>query len=380
MSEELESLGALATASLATAAIEGIKNDQAGSTVHAAHATCANCNAQLTGQYCATCGQPAHIHRSLLHLIEEVLHGVWHFDTKSWRTIPLLMFFPGLLTRRYIDGQRKNYVSPLALFLFMVFMSFFMASLTNNQPAASPKTLADQQAAVAEANRDIDTAKGTVARITSELEDAKKRGAGIAGLQEKLDDARNDQQEAETTLTALTTLRSINSPDKAGSDQQSAAEKIASKLKTNAHIHSDIPALQELIKHTLDNPDLAMYKLKNTTYKYSFLLVPISLPFLWLMFFWKRGVVMFDHAVFVLYSLSFMSLLFIVLVLFNLVGWNAPIPPIAMFVPPVHMFLQLRGTYGLGIFSALWRTVALVCVATIVLILFMIFVLMVGLH
>ncbi|HXA46912.1 MAG TPA: DUF3667 domain-containing protein [Burkholderiaceae bacterium] len=358
MSEELESLGALATASLAATAIGGTNDAKDVHPVSAAHTSCANCQAPLTGPFCATCGQSAHIHRSLLHLIEEVLHGVWHFDTKSWRTIPLLVFFPGRLTRRFIDGQRKNYVSPLALFLFMVFMSFFMASLTNNQASTTPKTLAEQQSSIAEATKEVDEAKQAVTRVSAELEDAKKRGANVSDLQEKLDDATNDQKEAESALTVLTTIRSPNSPDQARPGKQTVAEKLADKFKKKDWVHSDVPALEEVLKHTLDNPDLAIYKLKNTTYKYSFLLVPISLPFLWLMFFWRRGVVMFDHAVFVLYSLSFMSLLFIVLVLLNLVGWNTPIPFFAMLAPPAHMFVQLRGTYGLGIFSALWRTAA----------------------
>ena len=68
-----------------------------------AHA-CLNCGAVLTGAYCAACGQPAHIHRSFLSLGHDILHGVFHFDTKLWRTLPELAFRPGRHTRRYIDG------------------------------------------------------------------------------------------------------------------------------------------------------------------------------------------------------------------------------------------------------------------------------------
>src|SRR5579863_3982744 len=79
---------------------------------------CANCGSTLNGRYCHSCGQAAHLHRSLLHLLEELIHSVLHFDAKGWRTLPLLVVRPGVLTRRYIDGQRMRYVSPLALFLF----------------------------------------------------------------------------------------------------------------------------------------------------------------------------------------------------------------------------------------------------------------------
>jgi hypothetical protein len=97
------------------------------------------------------------------------------------------------------------------------------------------------------------------------------------------------------------------------------------------------------------------------------MLVPISMPFLWLMFFWRRGITMYDHAVFSLYSLSFMSLLFTVVATlgyFNFGGWAASL---FAFVPPVHMFMQLRGTYGLSKFGAFWRTCVMLIVAFIVL-------------
>jgi len=157
-------------------------------------------------------------------------------------------------------------------------------------------------------------------------------------------------------------------------------DRLAENLKGKGRIHSDIPWLDEAIKHAVNNPELALYKLKNTTYKYSFMLVPISLPFLWLMFFWRRGFAMFDHAVFVLYSLCFMSLLFDCVMLAGMAGWAVLAANLAVFVPPVHMFVQLRGAYGLGIFSALWRTFALTIVATIVLVLFMLMVLALSMH
>jgi hypothetical protein len=33
------------------------------------------------------------------------------------------------------------------------------------------------------------------------------------------------------------------------------------------------------------------------------------------------------------------------------------------FVPPIHMYRQLRGAYQLGFFGALWRTCALLLIA-----------------
>jgi hypothetical protein len=120
--------------------------------------------------------------------------------------------------------------------------------------------------------------------------------------------------------------------------------------------------LNEALRHSFRNKELMFYKLKNTAYKLSFLLIPISLPFLWLMFFWRKGVRVYDHAVFSLYSLAFMSLLFVVVVLVGLIPGVRNVAGVLLLLPPVHMFLQLRETYGLGVFSTLWRTFVLLCI------------------
>src|SRR5215831_10700805 len=127
MSGDLEAGGAFVTAGLVASEIDKDAGSKSARDHHAAN--CANCGATLKGRYCQSCGQAAHLHRSLWHIAEETLHGIFHFDTKSWRTLPLLIGRPGLLTRRYIDGQRVRYVSPLALFLFMIFLMFFVVSL-----------------------------------------------------------------------------------------------------------------------------------------------------------------------------------------------------------------------------------------------------------
>ncbi|MFZ4527781.1 MAG: DUF3667 domain-containing protein [Undibacterium curvum] len=97
----------------------------------AEHDSCANCHQPVIGAYCHHCGQSTHIHRSLLHMAEELLHGLFHFETKAWRTIPALIIHPGRLTRDYIEGKRTRFVSPLALYLFLLFLMFFIFSLNS---------------------------------------------------------------------------------------------------------------------------------------------------------------------------------------------------------------------------------------------------------
>lgn len=129
---------------------------------------------------------------------------------------------------------------------------------------------------------------------------------------------------------------------------------------------------KHLIEKWKKNPSLMLYKLQANGYKFSWLLVPLSVPFLWLMFAWRRQFKAYDHAVFVTYSLSFMSLLFILMsILSTIPGGGSWALLLFVLGAPLHLYKQLRHAYGLTRFSALWRFAVLLLCTQIVLTLFL---------
>jgi hypothetical protein len=396
MSSDVEDGAALVTAGLAAAEIDAMQPQALAAAHGPAHASerCANCGANLIGAYCHRCGQSGHLHRSLLHLGEEVLHGVLHFEAKAWKTLPMLVARPGLLTRRYIDGQRTRYVSPLALFLFMVFVLFFSISFTDLGHGPSLDAKSDDPAGVvSELKQNLEDSKEEVRQAQVELERARREGEDIGSAEAELAAARTAQAAAEGALQRFGTAAAQATsaigagksaapagaepapvPAKPESGSKGAAAPTETKIDdapdqwrerlARQTVDTGNPRLDATIRRQLRNPDLFLYKLKAGASKFSFLLIPISLPFLWLMFVGRRGVTVYDHAVFSLYSLSFMSLFFAVIALLAHAGVpSSYYDGVVTLVPPLHMFVQLRGTYGLGIGAALWRTVALLCVA-----------------
>jgi Protein of unknown function (DUF3667) len=363
MSVDIEAGGALATAGLAAKAV-----DDHGAPVGEGHGgKCANCNAPLMGAYCHACGQTAHVHRSILHMLEESLHGLLHFDSKSWRTLPLLIARPGLLTRRYIDGQRVRYVSPLALFLFMIFFMFFVVSSVSDSTAnVNTATPEQRRDARAELVAEVEAANTEVTAATKKI--------AAAADEETRRDAATELQAAQIEQRTASAVLSLF--DRAQGVKDSAQPTMVTpdelRALTGLDLGATSPTTAAVLKNLKDNPELVIYKLKNTAYKFAFMLIPISLPFLWLMFFWRRNVAAYDHVVFSMYSLSFMSLLFVVMALMSTTKFTAQYMSYLLFLPPVHMFVQLRGTYSLGFFSALWRTIALLVSAGTVFVLFLV--------
>jgi hypothetical protein len=386
MNPDFPEVGALVSAGLAAKEIDAISvPDRHGAESGTQH-NCLNCGTALTTRYCGNCGQPAHLHRSLLHLSEEFLHGVLHFDAKGVRTAPLLAFRPGLLTRRYIDGQRTRYVSPMALFLFCIFLMYFVFSLAVEGDSHNVQVKAEDarsaKADLAKAQQDADE---DVAKATTKLEQLKKAGADLSDAQQELDEANFAKKMA--AASSVVASAAIDLGSRSAAEAQSGPAQLTTsgtwqeRLAAKAKSHVADPGTKGKIYRALVNPDLTLYKLKSTAYKFSFMLIPISLPFLWLMFFWKRGVAMYDHGVFALYSLSFMSLLFTFATLMAMMGVSSTVVALCIFlVPPVHMFAQLRGTYRLGLFAASWRTLALLCICGTAFVLFLLFVVAMTLH
>lgn len=93
---------------------------------------CSNCGSNLTGHFCAICGQPnKESRRPLYSLLAELLHVLLDLDGRAYRTVFFLFTRPAFLTRAYISGQRANYTAPLRLFLAISIIFFIFVSLQN---------------------------------------------------------------------------------------------------------------------------------------------------------------------------------------------------------------------------------------------------------
>jgi hypothetical protein len=106
------------------------------------------------------------------------------------------------------------------------------------------------------------------------------------------------------------------------------------------------------------------------------LALPLSAGLLGLMFFWRRGVYLFDHLIFSMHSLSFQGMLLSIALLGSLLtSWSQ----LLLLIAPVHLFAHLKGTYGLGVLGTLWRMAVLFVGSLIVLVLALSGLVMIGL-
>jgi len=348
---EFEAVADVITGSMLGRAVEPTTGIREGRTDEA---NCLNCGTALVGQYCYVCGQHAHVHRTLGAFAQDFLTGALNFEGKIFKTLPLLAWRPGDLTRRYINGQRARFVSPLALFLFSVFLLFATIQLIGSPGGMSQVTAGDHtyhSTDEAIAGEKAKLAKLLTQRSRADPEDVKELDTRIA-----------DQRKSVATLERF---------------RQEGVVNAVLADKDTVNVRSSVPMVNAAIQRAKSNPQLALYRLQDAASKFAWVLIPISVPFLWLLFPFSRRFRLYDHSVFVTYSLSFMMLLVVTLSLVGAAGLSGAAVA-AVLIPPVHIYRQLKGAYSLSRLGALWRAAMLLLFAVIALALFAMTVVVLG--
>ena len=104
----------------------------------------------LQGAFCQACGErnPAGEDRSVGHFFREAAEEITSADSRSLRSLRLLVFHPGELTLEWIRGRRRGYVNPLKLYLVIFALVVVASSLVPQQDsnaAGANATLGEAQ-------------------------------------------------------------------------------------------------------------------------------------------------------------------------------------------------------------------------------------------
>ncbi|MGQ0559446.1 MAG: DUF3667 domain-containing protein [Sphingosinicella sp.] len=352
----IEGVGEAVTGGIGARAVE----PQAGERTAGKPGTCLNCGTALAGPWCHACGQKGEVHRTIAGFWHDFLHGFLHFEGKIWRTLPLLAWRPGELTRRYIHGERALFVSPIALFLFSVFLMFAIFSLVGGPFAGSdPRRAAEMRGDLA---AELDSARTRVARLERE-------SASDPAVARELAEARSEVRAMEGAERLV-----IGPQPPRGTRREIDLRE--------GEIDTGWLWLDRALEQARENPSLLFYKIQTNAYKFSWALIPISMPLVWLLFLHRRRyrqeLHAYDPTVFVTYSIAFMNLLLVALSLVRPAFGDSFNALVLALYPPYHMYRQLKGAYGLTTFGAIWRTAFLLFFALIASLLFLLLLIAVG--
>jgi hypothetical protein len=348
--------------------LEAAVADSLSTSGKAAHAPppgtpCANCDTPLTGLYCSSCGQSSdNHHRSILHLIWEVIEDMFHLDGRLLRTVPDLFLRPGRLARDYMEGRIARHVPPFRAFLVSLLLYMFAAEHVMHQ-----LTLMNEKNAEAQAEA-MKTPQG--------------RAKAVADLRKEAQSERNDAlTEAKSELKEAQEESEGKTPEGAAAAQKAYAEKVAradaalaQALKTAAEVEAGAaPArtTQERVTQALTeksdkgwkaglrkavaNPEYFLTVMFGWGHRLAVLLLPIVGLTLALVYRNRPKYFIYDHMLVAMNVLTFTFLTNAVglIMPFSVMPWVMGL--VALWTP-VNLFQTLRGAYESSILGSIFKT------------------------
>ncbi len=292
--------------------------------------SCRNCGATLVGPWCAQCGQRARdLDRPFLSLAGEFLENVLSFDGRAARTLGLLLFRPGELSRRYLDGRRASFVPPVRLLVIVLFVFFLTLELS-----------------------------GT-ALVQFRLRPAGEEGSGVVSI--GAGDARSDLD-----------LVFLAPPAPAGASRITAVERRLDALaregeQAQGGQAAGLALARRLVsgfERAIRDPAPLNAFLGDWLPRVLFLMIPVFALLLKLS---SPGRRYFAHLIFALHVHAFLFLATTLLIPLRLIGhapWIGDLLPIGA---AVYLLLAMKRFHGGGWFATLSGFVLLVAVYTVLL-------------
>jgi len=241
MSVELEIAGAASAGALTTRQSADLSGEP-----------CRNCGAVVEEKYCPKCGQlAASFHRPIWSLVGETIADTFTVDGRLAKTLPVLLFRPGRLTKSYTEGKRARFVPPFRMFL-LASLLFYLMLFTVVTPGQWLNSIDDETRA------DIETSLAETPEIP--------------------------ELDAETRARLERANISVDAPEE---------------------IRGDI---ENQIVAVLNRPDQFAAEIEKWLPRLSILMVPLTIIALVLLHVWRRSLYVYDHAVHALHLHSWIYL------------------------------------------------------------------------
>jgi len=109
------------------------------------HKACESCGHYVEKRFCPECGQENVETRQPFHYLFTVsIEDFVHYDSRFWKTILYLLFYPAKLTKVYLSGRRNLYVPPVTLYIFISFITFFLPTILPNHSDGLKKDMKEK--------------------------------------------------------------------------------------------------------------------------------------------------------------------------------------------------------------------------------------------
>ena len=99
--------------------------------------TCKNCDQGIVSDFsfCPNCGQKLKDELTLSVLFYNTISNYFSFDARFFKSFIPLLFKPGYIARKFVEGKRLLYLHPAQMYLFVAVLFFFLFSFKTEEQA-----------------------------------------------------------------------------------------------------------------------------------------------------------------------------------------------------------------------------------------------------
>lgn len=337
---------------------------------------CANCGAELLGEYCYSCGQPVKgMIRPLSSMMHDIADTIFNIDSRIFRTLWPLLTRPGYLSNEYFSGRRVRFVTPFRLYFFLTIAAFFAMQIwiggipdLDEGKRTSVTTAMTKEEVLA--RRDVKVATLETAKSKA------KSPENVAKVQRREDELRDKADARIKYLDSVADAKAKGTavpPDASADDDDNHIQIFGKEWDpkkdpvhvawlpgfANDRLNAALERMKENAEHLGNDPKRLVIGILSVLPQVLFVVMPLFALLLKIFFIFKRRLYM-EHLIIALHSHAFIffALLLITLTL-ALKAWAqttaewlvAPLGWVVFILGwwiPIYLFLMQKKVYKQG--------------------------------
>lgn len=308
---------------------------------------CLNCHRPLdvSDEYCSNCGQLNSTKKLAFNdFFNEFFAGIFAYDSRFYRTLGVLLFRPGKISKDYIEGKRVRYANPYRFYLSASIIFFLIWSLTHDfEPNAVPE--------------DPEITQEQVVQADSILTATKARNPALEIVLPKIDTVKVDtvKQEAfylpEKTVDTMEFFQRVGKKWEIFSDFYEEKEIKHPSVALDSLNYEDTRFNHWLYKKTVDaemfSSDSSLF-LKYFISKLPFIIffyLPVFALFIWLLYI-RRPFTYMEHLIFTFHNQTTWFVLYGLAINLDFLFQTDFVTVIATLVFVFYLYKAFRTFYG----------------------------------
>ena len=328
---------------------------------------CKNCEEhyELGFEFCPHCGQKTTEDLTVGVLFYNTISNYFSFDARFFKSFSPLMFKPGILAKRFIEGKRLLYLHPAQMYLFISVVFFFLYSFKVREASQSiNKALQEIDVKTTDSTNILTNPIALDSTAVKFFSESLKENQAFTGMKDedvqKLDSLINsngNQDKLNKSLTFDFSQKRVDSLIALEESDETIYKEMG--MSDNPNFITKQFYSQMLKFYKQKEGGSILQSLYDTIPIALFVLLPIF-AFLLKLFFFRKGPFS-HHLVFSFYFFSFLFTVFSIILCVNYL-WEVPdsLDTILVLFTFFYLFFAIKRFYGQGWFLSFFKT----CVTT----------------